>query len=125
MKSKIWGCLLLSGWLAAAVAQEVAPIPAALDINVERQRMGQERAGHEARYLQAERVCYSRFAVSDCLRDARKERRLALDELRRQELVLNDLERQTKGIQALKRIEDKLADQQKALQAPAAPDAPR
>ncbi len=125
MKSKIWGCLLLSGWLAAAGAQEAAPSPDALDASIERQRIGQERAEHEARYLQAERVCYSRFAVSDCLRDARKERRLALDELHRQELVLNDLERQAKGIAALKRIEDKLADQQKALQAPAAPDAPR
>ena len=125
MKSKIWGCVLLSGWLAAAGAQEAAPSPDALDVTIERQRIGQVRAGHEARYLQAERVCYSRFAVSDCLRDARKARRLALDELRREELILNDLERQNKAIAALKRIEDKLADQQKALQAPAAPDAPR
>lgn len=125
MKSKIWGCLLLSGWLIAAGAQEAAPSPDALDVTTERQRLGQERAEHEARYLQAERVCYSRFAVSDCLRDARKARRLALDELRREELILNDLERQNKAIAALKRIEDKLADQQKALQAPASPDAPR
>lgn len=125
MKSKIWGSVLLSGWLAAVGAQEVAPTPAALDADIERQRMGQERAGHEARYLQTERVCYSRFAVSDCLRDARKTRRLALDELRRQELVLNDLERKNKAIAALKRIEDKLADHQEALQPTAAPDAPR
>ncbi|OLP05258.1 hypothetical protein BLL52_3383 [Rhodoferax antarcticus ANT.BR] len=108
---------LLLGWQALAGAQTLAPEPAALDPTAERQRISAERVGHEAVYQQAERLCYSRFAVSDCLRDARQERRLAMDELRRQELLLNDMERKTRAIEALKRIETKLANQQeKTLQ---------
>lgn len=111
MKSRIW-IGLLWGWQALAGAQALPPEPGALDIPAERQRISAERAGHEAVYQQAERLCYSRFAVNDCLRSARKEQRLALDELRRQELLLNDTERQIKAVEALKRIEDKLATQQ-------------
>ena len=116
MKSKLWVGMLL-GWQALACAQVLAPEPAALDVSAERQRIAEERAGHETVYQQAERVCYSRFAVTDCLREARKTQRLAMDDLRRQELLLNDMERKTKALEALKRIETKLATQQeKTLQ---------
>lgn len=116
MKARLLVGFLL-GWQAIAGAQLLAPEPAALDPTAERTRISAERAGHEAVYQQAERLCYSRFAVSDCLRGARQERRLAMDELRRQELLLNDMERKTRAIEALKRIETKLANQQeKTLQ---------
>ena len=116
MKSKLWVGVLL-GWQVLASAQALAPEAAAVDVGAERQRISAERAGHESVYLQAERVCYSRFAVTDCLRDARKTQRLAMDELRHQELLLNDMERKTKALEALKRIEAKLATQQeKSLQ---------
>ena len=125
MTSRHWGGLLLWGWLGLAGAQELAPSPAALDADAERQRIGQERAAQEAIFLQAEGVCYSRFAVSDCLREARKIRRLALDDLRRQELVLNDMERKTRALAALKRIEAKLADQPQAPKPALSPETPR
>jgi len=116
MKSKLWVGVLV-GWQALASAQALPPEAAALDMGAERQRIAAERADHDAAYRQAERVCYSRFAVTDCLRKARKEQRLAMDELRRQELLLNDMERKTRALQALKRIETKLATQQeKSLQ---------
>ena len=97
MKSRLWVVGLLMGWQALAGAQTLAPESAALDLGAERQRISAERAGHETVYLRAEALCYSRFAVSDCLRDARTERRLAMDELRRQELLLNDMERKAKA----------------------------
>jgi len=96
-------CLLAGLCLAAwsALAQTALP----MDIGAERERIASERAQHEARYLDAEAACYRRFAVSDCLRDARRLRRAALDELRRQEVVLNDLERKDRAAQALQRIQ--------------------
>lgn len=111
MKAGLWIGLLLS-YQALAGAQNLASDPGVLDPISERQRISAERVGHEALYQQAERLCYSRFAVSDCLRDARKERRLAMDDLRRQELLLNDMERQNKAIEALKRIDAKRATEQ-------------
>lgn len=116
MKSRLLVGLLF-GWQALAGAQVPAFESAALDPDAERQRISAERADHEAVYLRAERQCYSRFAVNDCLREARKDRRLAIDDLRRQELLLNDMERKAKALEAIKRIQTNLANQQeKALQ---------
>lgn len=108
--TRLWLICLL-GWQAVAGAQTSVP-ETAIAPGAERQRIAAERASHEATFRQAEGQCYSRFAVSDCLREARKERRFAMDELRRQELLLNDMERKTKALEALKRIENKLATQQ-------------
>lgn len=112
MRSKLLMGLLLACWQLLAAGQGPALPLQGLDAQAERQRIAHERADHEAVFLEAERECYNRFAVSDCLGTARKDRRLAMDELRRQELVLNDMERQTKALEALKRIEANLATQQ-------------
>lgn len=85
-----------------------------LDVPTERLRISQQRQHHEAVFSQAEVACYRRFAVSDCLREARKLRRSALDELRRQEIVLNDEERRFKGSQALQRIQNNISSQNPA-----------
>ena len=47
-----------------------------------------------------------------CLRKARTERRLTLGELRRQELVLNDMDRQAKALAALNRIQSNASSKQ-------------
>lgn len=98
-------CLWRAGSLGAQTLQ-------ALDVPAERARIAQQRAEQEAIFAQAEVACYRRFAVSDCLRDARKKRRIALDELRRQEIVLNDEERRRKGSQALQRIQTNISRQE-------------
>lgn len=108
-------CVVLSVgvWItpsAALLAQDGQPI----DIAAERLRIAQERARHEAIFAQAEIVCYRRFAVFDCLQIARQNRRAALDDLRRQELVLNDEDRKRAAVQTLQRIEDKYNAQRKA-----------
>lgn len=123
MTFKILTGLILAVAQLVAVAQTVAPTPQALDVGAERSRIGRERAASEAVYAASERVCYSRFAVSDCLSDARKVKRQAMDELRRQEIVLNDMERQAKAVEALKRIEANVAAQQEQIEKAAKPEA--
>ena len=113
--------LLLAMGQFVAMAQTVEPAPQTLDVGAERERIAQERAASESVYAASEGVCYSRFAVSDCLSDARKVRRVTMDELRRQELVLNDMERKIKAMQALKRIESNVAAQQEQLEKVAKP----
>lgn len=102
---------------ALSVAQSVTT-GQTIQVEVERQRIAQQRSLHEAAFAQAEQVCFTRFAVSDCLRQARTERRLALSELRRQELVLNALDRQDKALSALKRISENAPAQQAEPQSP-------
>lgn len=121
MSSKFLTMLTLAFLLLPAAGQVPEPSSQAMDAKAERQRIAQERADQEAVFLKAERECYSRFAVSDCLRSARKTRRVAMDELRRQELILNDMDRQTSALTAHKRIEANMAEQRHKQQASPAP----
>jgi hypothetical protein len=114
------GLMLVVGPLVA-MAQTVEPVSQTLDVGAERARIAKERAASESVYAASERGCYSRFAVSDCLSDARKVRRVAMDELRHQELVLNDMDRKIKAMKALKRIESNVAAQQEQLEKVAQP----
>lgn len=122
MTLKILTGLILTLAQLAATAQTEAPSTQALDVGAERARIAREREASEEMYVASERVCYSRFAVSDCLSDARKVKRQTTDELRRQELVLNDLERQAKAVEALKRIEANIAAQQEQLEKSVPPE---
>lgn len=101
-------CLLMPA-LVAAQAQGVPDAPAAtpLQVQQERSRIQRSRAQVHAEAEQANAACYQKFAVSDCLREVRTNTRLVLDALRRQEVILNDLERQAKAISALRKIEEK------------------
>ena len=71
----------------------------------ERARIAAERTQVEARHAEAERNCYRRFAVNDCLNEVRAARRTALADLRRQDILLNDEERRRKAGEALQRLE--------------------
>lgn len=87
-------------------------------ISIERQSIQSQRTSAEKIFQQDQSVCESKFAVFDCLRDARSKRRAVLDELRRQDLLLNDMERQAKAIDAMQRIQENTSEQrqQQALQ---------
>lgn len=101
-------CLLAPALVAAQEQAVHEPSPAnALQVQQERSRIQRSRLQVQAEAQQATAACYQKFAVSDCLRDVRASKRLVLDELRRQEVILNDLERQAKAIEALKKIEEK------------------
>jgi hypothetical protein len=79
--------------------------------DVTRQQIQEARSAEETRFSVQERACYERFAVNDCLKQVRAKRRLALDDLRRQDIFLNDLERRKKGSDQLELIQEKSSPQ--------------
>lgn len=101
-------CLLTPALVAAqgqAAPQQLGATP--WQAQEERLRIQNSRAQVQAEAQQANAACLQKFAVSDCLREVRAKSRLMLDELRRQEVILNDLERRAKAIEALNKIEEK------------------
>jgi hypothetical protein len=101
-------CQLAIAVLASSVwAESEAPRIDPLQVQQERLRIQRLRLDYEAIDQQAQAACYQKFAVTDCLRAARAKKRVILDDLRRQEVILNDLDRQYKAAEALKRIEKK------------------
>ena len=101
-------CLLMPALVVAQGQLASEPRQAApLQVGVERSRIQRSREQVRAEAEQANAACYQKFAVTDCLREVRAKNRLVLDELRRQEVILNDLERQAKAIEALNKIEEK------------------
>ena len=118
--------LLLLCALAAgpALAQPAAELPTA-GRDTEKARIAAERARLEAGFKAEEAACYRRFLVNACLEDIRPRQAMAMAELRRQEISINEAERKAKGADQIQKIEEKnsgerqqqLADQeQKALQ---------
>lgn len=94
--------------LLALVAAAVLALPAAAEAPAaERARIAAERGKAEARYQDEERACWARFAVNDCLAEARARRRSALADLRRQEISLNDAERKQRAAQRLRSVEQR------------------
>ncbi|MCK9515875.1 MAG: hypothetical protein WCZ18_06700 [Ottowia sp.] len=79
-------------------------------ITGQREDVAQQRAAAIRAFEAQELVCWRRFAVNDCLRAARSKRRQQLDALRKQDLQLNDLERQRRADKRLRAIGDKEED---------------
>ena len=96
--------------LAAGLALPAAAQTRQADDAAERARIASERTRIEAEFEQANKACYQKFAVNDCIADARARRRELLADLRRQELVLNDADRRRRSSERLEEIEKKTAD---------------
>lgn len=99
-------CLCVGSW-----AQTPVTAPDATDTNEERQRIQVKREVIKAEFLKEQQDCAARFAVSDCVTQARRKHRARLDDLRRQEVVINDLERQRKAATQLDRIHNNQSPQ--------------
>lgn len=82
-----------------------------LDIEGELRRIQADRTRAEARFAGEDAACYARFAVTDCLREVRVRRREVLDDLRRQEVAINDAERKRKAQEQIERIEERSSAQ--------------
>lgn len=108
--------LLAAGLALPAAAQQP-------DDAAERQRITAERARIEAEFEQDHKACYQKFAVNDCISDARAKRREQMADLRRQELVLNDAERRRRAAERLEEIEKKTAEKRAATASAPAPAA--
>jgi colicin import membrane protein len=102
IRTAILGALLALPLLGGA--QESPEAAELARINAQRERA-------EAEFAAQEKACYSRFAVNDCIEAARKRRRDALAELRRQEVALNDAERRRRADERLRDIEARQAEQ--------------
>ena len=106
MKSRlILSCCLLAvvawpAWAQAPASQEDRDA-------IEKSRIGAERQAIESRYDQDRAACYQKFAVQDCLNDARRKRRAQVEVLNRQEAAINDAERKRRGAAELERLEQK------------------
>jgi colicin import membrane protein len=100
---------LLTGLaFAAACCSGLAQEPA--EVAAERSRIAAVRAEAQARYAAEEKACYVRFAVTDCVNEARARRRDALAVVRQQELALNDAERRRRTAQRLRELEERAAE---------------
>lgn len=107
---RVLGACLLLATGTTALAHNLSDA----QIDAERERIGAQRRVIDARHAQERSGCYQRFAVEDCLRDSRRRLREDTDDLRRQETMLNDMQRKRRGAEQLERLEAKQA-------APAAP----
>lgn len=111
-------CLLI----AAAVAALALPVSAQpQDEAAQRARIAEERARAETEFEQAHKACYARFAVNDCISDARARRREQMADLRRQELALNDAERRRRGEERLRDLESRTPPQPRGAEPASTP----
>jgi len=93
--------------LALALAAVFAHAETVPDEAAERARIGKEREAAEAKYKDAQRTCRAKFAVNDCLDNARREHLKVVGELKRQERVLNDADRKKRAAEAQRQIDEK------------------
>ena len=77
----------------------------------QRARISAERSQADAAFLADEKACYGKFAVNDCINDARSRRRAVLADLRRQEISLNDAQRKRRAAEKLRSIEERSREQ--------------
>ncbi|AMM23069.1 hypothetical protein AX767_00800 [Variovorax sp. PAMC 28711] len=103
---KITVCLLLVLAAPSLWAQSLAATGNA-DFAVERARLTAERAAVDKAFTDERAVCFKKFSVEDCLAKSRQQRRTALDNIKRQEALINDAERKRRGGAALDRLEEK------------------
>lgn len=121
MRSWLRLLVLPALWAGAVSWAQVADAPAG-SLQAERARIVAERSRTAARFAAEERACHQRFAVNDCLKANRVWQREVLDDLRRQEVLLNDGERQRKAAEQLRKLDNK--QDARARDAAARPEAP-
>jgi len=103
-------CGLSSAW--AAPSDGLPEVSQVLDLEVLIQRIEQARAEHERVYAAQQRLCYQKFAVNACLHELRLQKRVVMEDLRRQEVLINDEGRKRRGVQAIEQLEQRLQDKQ-------------
>ena len=92
--------------VVAVQAQQAAPLGPD-QVDAERARIEADRGREKVRIEKEEADCYQRFAVNDCLRDVHARRRVVMEELRRQEIILNDADRKRRAQEQTKEIDEK------------------
>jgi hypothetical protein len=100
----VHGFLLLCGLCASAWAQSLDEREQA--ITKERAELAQQRQELQQEHDRAAKACWQRFAVNDCLAQARQARRVRTEPLRQRELELNALSRALREERRQLRLQD-------------------
>ena len=82
-------------------------------IGTQRAAISAERSRLEKGFLLEDAACYKRFAVNNCLGNVNARRRQLMEDLRRQEILLNDEERKIKGAEQIRRTEEKTSPEKR------------
>ena len=93
--------LLFACLAGAAFAQDEAEIARARD------SLAQRRSAADAQYTSERAACYKRFVVNACLQQAQRRHSDRLHDIRRDEIVLNDLERKRSAIAETRKLEQR------------------
>jgi colicin import membrane protein len=83
----------------------------------ERGRILTERQAANAAYEAKRRDCYQKLAVTPCLNEARDERNQKLNDLKRQEVALDDAKRKRRAVDKLREVESRSSPQAQQAQA--------
>lgn len=92
-----------------ASSEEAPQVPSAAELA--QRQIDAQRAKVEAIYDQDRAVCYQRFWVNSCVREAKARRRVLMEDLRRQEIVLNDALRRERGGEQQLRIDERFSEE--------------
>ena len=100
MKSKATALFLFS--IGGFASLQIGLVNAqSVDINVQRATIAAERKRLEVGFLNEDSACYKKFAVNSCLENVKARRDIAMADLRRQEILLNDMQRKSKAEQQI------------------------
>lgn len=105
---KNWILCLLSFCLCAAHAQATDDVPDA--IAKERAVLSAKRSAVLAEFEARSQECWQKFAVNNCIIQARRMRRADIEPIRQAELLLNEQERQWRTQQRNERVQNKQAE---------------
>ena len=100
--------LLLPALAVPVAAQTSAEQLLELRETQQQEWIARTRARYQAQFNAQETACYQRFAVNDCLADSRRTEREVMSDLRRQEILINDVQRKRRAAHQLLRADDKL-----------------
>ena len=82
-------------------------------IGTQRAAISAERARLEKGFSLEDAACYKKFAANNCLGNVNVRRRQPMEDLRRQEILLNDEERKIKGAEQIRRTEEKTSPEKR------------
>lgn len=107
LRRKLHAWLPRPGLLALALlasAVHAQPVP---DEAAERERLHGEHAVADKRLAEAQKACRAKFAVNDCLDKARREYNVTVDEIKRQERILDDAQRKQRAADRQREIDER------------------
>jgi len=115
MKPGLMGATLMA-WSLCAWGQ--------VEIEQERTRIDDVRRHQSALFAEQERACQSKFAVTGCQSEVDARRRAVMNGLKRQEAALNDKQRAHRGVEQMRRSDEKARENAARNPAEAASSSP-